>query len=104
MAIVEVWEGSVSSEVLRGLYVNQCLSTYEVSRKTGIPVATVGYKLKKMGVLRSRRKAMSMHMKRQMTNWFVCPVCGEEKPLSDLVKDKRFLPWPRFSCKQCANW
>jgi len=34
---------------------------------------------------------------------FTCRICGNEKPLSELVEDKRYFP-PIYCCKKCAGW
>jgi len=94
----------VSNEELQELYVDQRLSTYDIAKLTGIPSSTVGYRLKKLGMRRSRSEAMSIRIKKEIGIWFTCPVCGKEKPLSELIENRSFVPLPRPCCKECAGF
>lgn len=33
---------------------------------------------------------------------FTCRTCGKKKPISELVKDRRYFP-PIYCCKKCAG-
>ena len=82
--------------VVKKLYCNEHLSSYKVSKITGIPVATIKYNLKKLGFLRSHRDALLFDRVK-----FKCPMCCRRKPISQLTEIVRFCP-SVYVCKSCG--
>jgi len=88
------------SEIVH-LYVNEKLSTHEISEKTGIPSSSIRWRLKELGILRNHKEATKIQKWKQLK--FTCRSCGKRKLVNELVIDRRYSP-PIPCCKECAGW
>ena len=88
------------SEIVH-LYVNEKLSTHEISEKTGIPSSSIRWRLKELGILRNHKEAAKIQKGKQLK--FTCRSCGKRKLVNELVVDRRYSP-PIPCCKECAGW
>jgi len=94
-------------EEIKRLYLSEELSSYEIAKITGIPSSTVRARLKKLGVMRNSSEATRVRQAKRGKEWmeanFTCRLCGETKPVSELVRDRRYFPFI-YCCKKCAGY
>jgi len=95
----------VDSDILeiKRLYLDEKLSSYVISRETGIPVSTVKGKLKELGISRNHSEATKIQKQKREQLGFLCRLCGKRKPIDEFVMNRRYSP-PIPCCKKCAGY
>ena len=87
------------------LYQEEKLSIGEVAKQLKVSKSAVTREVKDAKVTRLRTDARRLYrekMKGKANNviMFTCKICGDVKPLSDLVENRRFRP-TIYGCKDC---